>query len=173
MIRRLLQGISHVFDEVLGHPVNLAVAFFVSPLPNRYWGKAHGAGIFLSCMVQIGLCVMGFMSSYHAYSERNSQEIAQASIEVATQQEAAKADALPAMVFGAFTPLAYLSVSSTGRWLAYGVISGVIRVVGYASDHPCGDPVLTLVDSFIYEMGSSFKATAVHVAGRVSSFWNR
>jgi hypothetical protein len=173
MIRRLLQGLLNAIDDVLGHPINLVLAFFVSPLPRRYWGKAQGVGIFLSCAVQIGLCVMGFMSSYHAYSERNSQAIAESAIEVAKQQEATKVEAMPAMVFGAFTPLAFLSVSSTGRWLAYGVVSGVIRVVGYASDHPCGDPILTLVDSFIYELGSSVKATALHVVGRASSFWNR
>jgi hypothetical protein len=173
MIRRLLQGIGSVFDDVVGHPVNLVLAFFVSPLPNRYWGKAHGVGIFLSCAVQIGVCVMGFMSSYHKYAERNSQAIADSAIEVAKSQEATKVEAMPAMVFGAFTPLAFLSVSSTGRWLAYGVVSGVIRVVGYASDHPCGDPVLTLVDGFVWAIGSSFKATAVHVVSRASSFWNR
>lgn len=169
MIGRFFRGLFGVFEELFGHPIGFIHSFAVSPLPRRYWGRAHGAGIFLSCMVQIGLCLWGLMSSYHVYSERISRAIAENAIEVAKQQEATKVEALPAMVFGAFTPLAFLSVSTSGRFLAYGVVSGVIRVLGYASDHPCGDPVLTLVDGLIWDTGGTVKSVVGGATARIRS----
>ena len=173
MIRRLFRGVAGVLEELVGQPIQFLLAFFISPFPHRYWGRASGAGVFLSCMLQVSLCLAGFMKSYHVFAEQVGANLADTAIEAAKEEGAAKVEALPAMAVGAFTPLAFLAASSSARWLAYGLLSGIVRLLGYASDHPCGHPVLTLADSFVWETLGALKSTALHFASRMSAFWNR
>jgi len=75
--------------------------------------------------------------------------------------------AAPAMAFGALTPLGFFAVSAPAWVVAYLALSGIIRVLGYASDHPCGDPILTFVDDVLWDIGRSAGSTIRGVWSRL------
>jgi hypothetical protein len=81
-------------------------------------------------------------------------------------------NAAPAMAFGALTPLGFFAVSQPAWILAYGLIAGLIRVLGYASDHPCGDPVLTFVDDVIWDSTGGIRSRIRGLVVRLRAFWN-
>lgn len=155
-------------DELSGSgPLEILRAFLVSPLPRRYWGGASGVGILFSGLLQIALCGAGLIQSYQAYSQPVSDALANATIEAAVANGDKQVSATPAMAFGALTPLAFFAVSGAGRLFAYGVFSGLVRVVGYAADHPGGDPVLTLVDDLAWGAARRLKAAGRRAASRL------
>lgn len=163
-----LRAIKHEFYGV--GPLELLRAFLISPLPRRYWGGASGVGLLFSGLAQIALCGAGLIQAYDRYSQPVSEALAKVSIEAAVSGEATRVSATPAMAFGALTPLAFFAVSISGRFFAYGVFSGFVRVVSYAADHPCGDPLLTFVDEFvwdgIYGVRSALRRAALRMRSR-------
>lgn len=170
MIASLLRGLRVLGDE-LSRPLNLALAFFISPLPRRYWRGATGPGIALSAFIQMGACFAGLIQTYTAYAQTVSDDLAEVTAEVAELSGAEKVDAAPAMAFGALTPLGFFAVSAPAWVLAYGVLSGLIRLVGYASDHPCGDPVLTLADEILWDAARGTLFRARRLTGSLASWW--
>ena len=149
--------------------MNFFLAFLMSPFPKRYWGTAIGPGLLLSALLQSGLSLAGLMAAYEPYAKRAGQALADTTIATAVANEVERVEAEPAMALGAFTPLAFLAESTTGRLFAYGLLSGMFRVVGYAGDHACGDPVLTFLDDLVWGIGGSIKATLLGVASRLRS----
>lgn len=172
VLRNVFLGLGDLADEV-SRPVNLVLAFCLSPLPRRYWGGADGAGILLSGFVQVGACVAGLLNSYTPFAHNVSEGLATATLTIASRGEAERISAAPAMAFGALTPMGFFASSLPAWFFAYGVLSGLVRVFGYASDHPCGDPLLTLIDEFIWDSGRGVVGALQRVRARVLSFWNR
>jgi len=156
-----------VWEELGSSPFEILRAFLVSPLPRRYWGGASGVGLLLSGLLQIGLCGAGLIQSYHAYSEPVSEALANATLEAAVANGEKRVSATPAMAFGALTPLAFFAVSVPGRLFAYGVLSGLIRVIGYAADHPGGDPLLTFVDDLAWDAARGLKSAFHRTVARL------
>ncbi len=157
-----------IWDELQGSgPFEILRAFLVSPLPRRYWGGASGTGLLLSGLLQIALCGAGLVQSYQSYSKPVSDALASATLEAAVATGDTRASATPAMAFGALTPLAFFAVSVPGRFFAYGVFSGLVRVVGYAADHPGGDPVLTFVDDLGWDAARGFKSAFRRTVARL------
>jgi hypothetical protein len=172
VLRNVFRGLGDLSDEV-SRPVNLLLAFCLSPLPRRYWWGAAGAGILLSGFVQVGASLAGLLHVYTAYAQEVSERIASATITAAVRGEAERVSAAPAMAFGALTPFGFFASSLPAWFFAYGLLSGVIRVLGYASEHPCGDPLLTFVDELVWDSGRGILAAVRGVRVRLSSFWNR
>ena len=172
MIDRLLRGVRGVIDE-LSHPVSLGLAFFVSPLPRRYWRGATGPGIALSAFIQMAACFAGLVQTYSAYAQTVSDDLAEATAEVAERTGGERVNAAPAMAFGALTPLGFFAVSTPAWVLAYGALSGLFRLVGYASDHPCGDPILTFVDATLWDVGRGITSRVLRIARSMWSWWTR
>jgi hypothetical protein len=110
---------------------------------------------------------------YTSYAQSVSDQLAAATLQVAAESGATRVSAAPAMAFGALTPLGFLAVSVPGWVLAYGLVSGLIRALGYAADHPCGDPILTFIDDVIWDVARGIKSRVLGVVARVRSFWNR
>lgn len=160
----------HLVDE-LSRPLNLALAFFVSPLPRRYWRGATGPGIALSAFIQLGACLAGLIQTYTAYAQVVSDDLAEVTTEAAELSGAEKVHAAPAMAFGALTPLGFFAVSTSAWILAYGALSGLIRLVGYASDHPCGDPILSFVDEILWDVGRGIASRVQRFTGLFWSWW--
>ncbi len=170
MIDRLLHGVRTLIDE-LSRPLNLALAFFISPLPRRYWRGANGPGIALSAFIQMGACLAGLIQTYTAYAQVVSDDLADATTEAAELSGAEKLNAAPAMAFGALTPFGFFAVSTPAWVLAYGALSGLIRLVGYAADHPCGDPILTFVDETLWDVGRGITSRVRRITGALWSWW--
>lgn len=168
MLAASLRAFNSVIREV-SEPLDTIQAFFLSPLPRRYWRGASGFGVVLSALVQVGACAAALMQSYVAFAKPVSEALANATITTAESSGAAEVRALPAMAYGALTPFGFLAVSSSGRLFAYGVISGLIRALASATGHPCGDPVLTLVDSFIWDMARAARSMVVRGVVRIRS----
>jgi hypothetical protein len=164
LVWNILRGLSDVFDE-LSRPFNLALAFFLSPLPKRYWRGATGPGMLLSGLLQTGLGFAGLVHVYTSYAQGVSEGLAEATI-AAEEAGAIRVSAAPAMAFGALTPLAFFAVSAPAWVVAYVALSGLIRVLGYAADHPCGDPLLTVVDDTLWGIGRG-------VAAMIRGVWTR
>ena len=169
---RLRAAVDEMTREVSETGLNV-LALVLSPFPRRYWGRAQGSGILISCLLQIALCGTSLYTSISHFSHRLSQEIADTTIEAAMESEATRVEAAPAMAFGALTPFAYLTVSATGRWLTYGLLSGLLRAVAYATGNPCGDPVLTFVDDVAWDLGRWGAKTVRRIVFSFTSFWNR
>ncbi len=102
-----------------------------------------------------------------------SDELADITVEAALETEAHSVSAAPAMAFGALTPLGIFAVSNAAWVLAYGALSGLIRLVGYPSDHPCGDPILTFVDNLLWDAGRGISSSVRRSVGAVWSWWKR
>lgn len=170
MIAAVVRGLRVLGDE-LSRPLNLALAFFISPLPRRYWRGATGPGIALSAFIQMGACLAGLIQTYTAYAQTVSNDLAEVTAEVAELSGAEKVAAAPAMAFGALTPLGFFAVSAPAWVLAYGVLSGLIRLVGYAADHPCGDPVLTLADEILWDAARGTLSRVGRLARSLASWW--
>jgi hypothetical protein len=170
VIHRLLQGLRTLVDE-LSRPLNLALAFFISPLPRRYWRGASGPGIALSAFIQMAACSAGLLQAYTSYAQLVSDDLAEVTAEVAELSGAEKMTAAPAMAFGALTPFGFFAVSTPAWVLAYGALSGLIRIVGYAADHPCGDPILTFVDETLRDVGRGIKSRVRRITGALRSWW--
>jgi len=170
LIGNIFRSLGSVVDEV-GRPVNLALAFFLSPLPRRYWGGVTGPGILLSGLVQTGLCLAGLVQVYTSYAQGVSEQLADATLTAAAEGGSTRVSAAPAMAFGALTPLGFFAVSAPAWIVAYGVLSGLIRVLGYASDHPWGDPVLTFADDVIWDVMRGAGSRVRGVVARVRGFW--
>ena len=170
MIASLLRVLRMLGDE-LSRPFNLALAFFVSPLPRRYWRGATGPGIALSAFIQMGACFAGLIQTYTAYAQAVSDDLAEVTAEVAELSGARKLDAAPAMAFGALTPLGFFAVSAPAWVLAYGALSGLFRLVGYASDHPCGDPLLSFIDETLWDTGRGIASRMRKLMGTLGSWW--
>jgi len=156
----------------LSRPFDLALAFFLSPLPKRYWRGASGPGILLSGLLQMGFGIAGLVHVYTSYAQGVSEDLAAATIAV-EEAGSTRVSAAPAMAFGALTPLAFFAVSAPAWVVAYVALSGLIRVLGYASDHPCGDPVLTLVDETLWDIGRGVGSTFRGLWVRVHSLFGR
>ena len=169
--RNILRGLGDVFDEV-SRPLNLGLAFFVSILPRRYWRGITGPGILLSGLVQSGLSLAGLLHAYTSYAQGVSEQLAEATLKVAVESEATRVSAAPAMAFGALTPLGFFAVSTPAWVVAYVLLSGLIRSLSYAADHPCGDPILTFVDDVIWDVARGIKSRVLSAVGRVRSFLN-
>jgi hypothetical protein len=170
MIDRLIHGFRTFIDE-LSRPLNLVLAFFVSPLPRRYWRGAAGPGIAISAFIQMGACSAGLIQTYTAYAQTVSDDLAEATTEAAELSGKEKMDAAPAMAFGALTPLGFFAVSTPAWVLAYGAVSGLIRLVGYASDHPCGDPILSFVDETLWDVGRGVTSRIRRITRSLWSWW--
>ncbi len=168
----ILRGLSSLLDEV-SRPLNLALAFFLSPLPRRYWRGVTGPGILLSGLLQAGFSLAGLVHTYAAYAQIVSEGLAEAAIEVAAESGDAKVSAAPAMAFGALTPLGFFAVSAPAWVLAYVLLSGLVRVLGYASDHPCGDPILTFVDDVLWDVGRGIGSGVLGLVAWARALWNR
>jgi len=119
----------------------------------------------------MGACSAGLVQTYTAYAQAVSEHLAEATKEAAELSGAEKVEAAPAMAFGALTPLGFFAVSAPAWVLAYGVLSGLFRLVGYASDHPCGDPVLTLVDETLWDVGRGVASRVRRITGALRSWW--
>jgi hypothetical protein len=167
----ILRSLGSLVDEV-SRPLNLVLAFFLSPLPRRYWRGVNGPGILLSGLVQAGICLAGLVHVYTSYAQGVSEQLAEASLKVAAESGDTRVNAAPAMAFGALTPLGFFAVSQPAWILAYGLIAGLIRVLGYASDHPCGDPVLTFVDDVIWDSTGGIRSSIRGLVVRLRAFWN-
>jgi len=172
LLRNVLCGLGGVFDE-LSRPLNLGLSFFLSVLPKRYWRGIAGPGILLSGLVQSGLGLAGLVHVYTSYAQGVSEQLAAATLRVATESEATRVSAAPAMAFGALTPLGFFFVSAPAWVVAYCLLSGLIRTLGYAADHPCGDPILTFVDDVIWDAGRGLKSRVRGIVARVRAFRNR
>lgn len=148
-------------------------AFVVSILPRRYWAGATGAGILLSGLVQLAAGAAGFMEAYTHFARETSEGVASATLTVAQSGEpgGGRVEAGKAMALGALTPIGFLAVSATGWLFAYVSLSGLVRVLGAASGHPCGDPVLTFLDDLLWESGRSLLSTARDLVERARSAW--
>lgn len=166
----ILRGLLDVVDEV-SQPLNLALAFFLSPLPRRYWRGITGPGILLSGLVQAGICLGGLVHVYTSYAQGISEQLAEATLTVAAESGDTRVNAAPAMAFGALTPLGFFAVSQPAWVLAYGLVASLIRVLGYASDHPCGDPILTFVDDVIWDSTRGIRSRIVELWLRLRAFW--
>jgi hypothetical protein len=165
LVGNILRGLGSVFDE-LSRPFDLALAFFVSPLPKRYWRGASGPGMLISGLLQAGLGFAGLVHVYSVYARGVSEDIATATI-AAEEAGAVRVSAAPAVAFGALTPLAFFAVSTPAWVVAYVALSGLIRILAYAADHPCGDPVLTFIDDLLWEIGRGCASTVRSVWARV------
>ena len=170
MIRNLGRGLGEAFLE-FSRPLDLAIAFFLSPLPKRYWRGLSGPGILLCALVQTGFSGAGLVNVYTTYAQGVSEGLAEATVE-ATAEGATRVSAAPAMAFGALTPLAFFAVSGPSWVLGYFLLSGLIRVFAYASDHPCGDPVLTIIDDLLWDTGRGVGSTARGVTTYGRDRWN-
>ena len=172
IIGNILRGLRDVVDEV-SRPLNLGLAFFLSVLPRRYWRGITGPGILLSGLVQAGLSLAGLVHVYTSYAQGVSDQLAEATLQVVAESGATRVSAAPAMAFGALTPVGFLAVSVPGWVLAYGLVSGLIRALGYAADHPCGDPILTFVDDVIWDGARGIKSKVLWAVAGVRAFWSR
>lgn len=172
IVRNILRGLGSVVDEV-SRPLNLALAFFLSPLPRRYWRGITGPGILLSGLVQAGLSLAGLLHLYTSFAQRISEELADVTIAAVAEGGATKVSAAPAMAFGALTPFGFFAVSVPAWVLAYCLLSGLIRLLGYASDHPCGDPILTFIDEVIWDVVRGIRPRFMRAVAGVRAFWNR
>ena len=172
IVWNIVHGLGSVIDE-LSEPLNLALGFVLSPLPRRYWRGVTGPGILLSGLLQVGFSIALLVHTYTGYAQVVSDALADATIAVAAERGDTRVNAAPAMAFGALTPLSFFAVSTSGRVLAYLLLSGVIRVLGYASDHPCGDPVLTFVDDVLWDVGRGARSTLLELVSRARDLWNR
>ncbi len=173
---RILVNILYGLESALGEvsrPLNLGLAFFLSILPRRYWREINGPGILLSGLVQTGLSLAGLVHVYTTYAQGVSDQLAEATLRVATESEATRLSAEPAMAFGALTPLGFFAVSAPAWVVAYCLLSGLIRTLGYAADHPCGDPILTFVDDVIWDVARGIRSKVMGIMARVRAFWNR
>ena len=132
-----------------------------------------GTGILFSALLQVGASLTGLFQIYSAYSQRVSDTLAEVTIEAAVESGSEKVRAAPAMALGALTPLGFFAVSHTAWILAYAVFSGVVRLIGYASDHPCGDPVLTFIDNVVWDTGRSVTSSTVGLFRSLTSWWTR
>ena len=168
----ILRGLGGLIDEV-SQPLNLALAFFLSPLPRRYWRGVTGPGILLSGLLQAGFSLAGLVHTYTAYAQIVSEDLADAAIEVAAERGDTRVNAAPAMAFGALTPFGFFAVSAPAWVLAYVLLSGLVRVLGYASDHPCGDPILTFVDDLLWDGGRAVGSRVLGLAAWIRALWNR
>ena len=171
IIGNIVKGLGSLIDEV-SRPLNLALAFFLSPLPRRYWRGVTGPGILLSGLLQAGLAFAGLVHTYTAYAQIVSDDLAEATVAAADESGDTRVNAAPAMAFGALTPLGFFAVSAPAWVLAYFVLSGLIRVLGYASDHPCGDPILTVVDDVLWDLGRGVRSRVVRLVARLQALWN-
>ena len=172
IIGNILRGLRDVVDEV-SRPLNLGLAFFLSVLPRRYWRGITGPGILLSGLVQAGLSLAGLVHVYTSYAQGVSDHLAEATLQVVAESGATRVSAAPAMAFGALTPVGFLAVSVPGWVLAYGLVSGLIRALGYAADHPGGDPILTFVDDVIWDGARGIKSKVLWAVASVRAFWSR
>jgi len=172
LLWNIFRGLGGVFDEI-SRPLNLGLAFFLSVLPRRYWRGITGPGILLSGLVQSGLGLAGLVHVYTSYAQTVSEQLAEATLQVATESQATRVSAAPAMAFGALTPLGFFAVSAPAWVVAYGLLSGLIRTLGYAADHPCGDPILTFVDDVVWDVARGIKSRVLGAVARVRAFWNR
>ncbi len=172
ILRNILRGLGDVVDEV-SQPLNLALAFFLSPLPRRYWRGVTGPGILLSGLLQAGFSLAGLVHTYTAYAQIVSDDLADATVAAAAERGDTRVNAAPAMAFGALTPFGFFAVSAPAWVLAYVFLSGLVRVLGYASDHPCGDPILTFVDDVLWDAGRGVRSRALGLVAWIQAFWNR
>lgn len=172
VLRNIVRGLGGLIDEV-SRPLNLALAFFLSPLPRRYWRGVTGPGILLSGLLQAGFSLAGLVHTYTAYAQIVSDDLADAAIEVATERGDTRVNAAPAMAFGALTPFGFFAVSAPAWVLAYVLLSGLVRVLGYASDHPCGDPILTFVDDLLWDAGRAVGSKVLGLVAWIQALWNR
>ncbi len=172
MLARLFRGAEDVALEVR-RPINPVVAFFVSFLPRRYWGGADGVGILLSALFQAGGSLAGLVNTYTAYAQQVSDGLAEATLAAAISGGAERLSAAPAMAFGALTPLGFFAVSAPAWVFAYSLFSGLIRALGYATDHPCGDPILTFADDLVWDAGRGVRSKIRQAISALRSFWNR
>jgi len=170
IVRNIGTGLRDAFHE-LSRPLDLAIAFFLSPLPRRYWRGLSGPGILLCGLVQAGFSMAGLTQVYTSYAGQVSEELAEATIAI-TSESSTRVSAAPAMAFGALTPLAFFGVSGLAWVLAYSVFSGLVRVLGYATDHPCGDPLLTFIDDVAWGMARGVGSSAQQVSAYVRGRWN-
>ena len=168
----VLRGLGSLIDEV-SRPLNLALAFFLSPLPRRYWRGVTGPGILLSGLLQAGLGFAGLVHTYTAYAQIVSDDLADATIMVAAESGDTRVNAAPAMAFGSLTPFGFFAVSAPAWVLAYVLLSGLVRVLGYASDHPCGDPILTFLDDVLWDAGRGIKSRVLGLVAWIRALWNR
>jgi len=116
-------------------------------------------------------CSAGLLQTYTSYAQLVSDDLAEVTTEVAERSGAEKMTAAPAMAFGALTPFGFFAVSTPAWVLAYGALSGLIRLVGYAADHPCGDPILTLVDETLRDVGGGIASRIRRMAGSLWAWW--
>jgi hypothetical protein len=152
--------------------VEVLFAFLVSFLPRRYWRGASGVGILFSGLFQLGVSLGGLVSVYTRFSQDVSDTIAEVTIEAAYQADGSgRLEAGGAMAMNALTPLGFLAVSRTGAVLAYLVFSSLVRLLGFATDHPCGDPLLTVVDSFTWDFIHGARRRTGHVTHAARSLW--
>lgn len=170
LLWKILRGLGGVLDE-LARPLNLALAFFLSPLPRRYWRGIGGPGVLLSGLVQCGIGLAGLVHVYTSYAQGVSEQLAEATLTVAAESGDTRVNAAPAMAFGALTPLGFFAVSAPAWVVAYCLLSGLVRTLGYAADHPCGDPVLTFVDDVLWDVGRGIGSRARRAVSRLWSLW--
>ena len=170
LLWNILRGLGDVLDE-FARPLNLALAFFLSPLPRRYWRGIAGPGVLLSGLVQCGIGLAGLVHVYTSYAQGVSEQLAEATLTVAAESGDTRVNAAPAMAFGALTPLGFFAVSAPAWVMAYCLLSGLVRTLGYAADHPCGDPVLTFVDDVLWDVGRSIGSRARRAVTRLWSLW--
>jgi hypothetical protein len=171
IIWNIVRGLGTVVDEV-SRPLNLGLAFFLSVLPRRYWRGIAGPGILLSGLAQAGFCLAGLLHVYAAYAQGVAEQLATATLTVAGESGSTRVSAAPAMAFGALTPFGFFAVSAPAWVLAYGLLSGLIRALGYAADHPCGDPILTFLDDVLWDVARGIRSRALGVFARARAFWN-
>lgn len=131
-------------------------------------------GILFSALFQFGLSVAGLVAVYTRYSQNVSDALAEVTVEAALRDDGVdrRMHAGGAMAVNALTPIGFIVLSHTGQALVYLAFSGMVRMLGFATDHPCGDPVLTVIDEFAWDLFYSLKRRAVS-AGRMALTWWR
>ena len=150
------------------------LALFVTFLPRRYWRGAHGVGILISGLLQLGIAGGALVSNYSRFASSVSDTVAEVTIDAAEQDPGTggKIQAGHAMALGALTPIGFVMTSKSGRLLLYLVISALVRLLGYATDHPWGDPLLTFVDDIFHDGLRSIGRTG-RSALRTVQAWRR
>jgi len=123
-------------------------------LPVRYWKPMHH-GAFLSFFLTAALGVRigyeGFFKHASMTADRAAKmalAFAQPDVELQGIEQgtavrtALQSNVLAPFEFFLFTPLGWISV--------YLFVTGTLRGVAYATDHPRGDPILTFIDHAIH-----------------------
>ncbi len=151
------------------------LALFVTFLPRRYWRGAHGVGILISGLLQLGIAGGALVSNYSRFASSVSDTVAEVTIEAAESDPTTgrKIQAGHAMALGALTPIGFVMTSKSGRLLLYLVISAIVRLFGYATDHPWGDPLLTFVDDILHDGLNSIGRRGRSGLRAVQSWWRR